>query len=315
MTNVPAALRAQLAEQLPFPQIGVVGELTSDDGLTRKCLLRLDDGKLIESVLMLYDPRSDSRGRATVCVSSQAGCAMGCGFCATGQAGFERNLTAGEIVAQIMLFAREQRGGRAITNVVFMGMGEPMANFTNVWRAIETLHSPEGFGLAARHFTISTVGLTQGIRRLADAPLQVGLAVSLHAPDDALRQSMISTAHRYPLADIIAACREYIEKTKRRVSFEYCLIDGVNDSPEQARALASLLKGLLCHVNLIPVNPTPDRSIRRPARERTLLFQRELASRGIPCTIRVEKGVEISAACGQLRGEAAARELAEGLRV
>jgi 23S rRNA (adenine2503-C2)-methyltransferase len=314
MRNVPGALRAQLAERLPFPQVSIAGELTSDDALTRKCLIRLEDGKLIESVLMLYDPRSDSRGRATACVSSQAGCAMGCGFCATGQAGFERNLTAGEIVAQIMIFAREQkqRGGRAITNVVFMGMGEPMANFAEVWKAIETLHSPEGFGLAARHITISTVGLTQGIRKLADAPLQVGLAVSLHAPDDALRQSMISTAHRYPLADIIAACREYIDKTKRRVSFEYCLIDGVNDSPEQARALAALLKGLLCHVNLIPVNPTPDQSIRRPARQRSLAFQRELGGRGVPCTVRVERGVEISAACGQLRGEAAARELAIG---
>jgi 23S rRNA (adenine2503-C2)-methyltransferase len=312
MRNVPAALRAQLADSLPCPSIETVAELTSDDALTRKHLLRLNDGKLIESVLMLYDPRSDSRGRATVCVSSQAGCAMGCGFCATGQGGFERNLTAGEIVAQVIGFAREQkqRGDRAITSVVFMGMGEPMANFTEVWKAIETLHSPEGFGLAARHITISTVGITQGIRRLADAPLQVGLAVSLHAPDDALRQSMISTAHRYPLAEIVSACREYIEKTKRRVTFEYCLIEGANDAPEQARALGAMLKGLLCHVNLIPVNPTPDSTIRRPRRERTLAFQRELASSGIPCTVRVEKGVEISAACGQLRGEAAVRELA-----
>jgi 23S rRNA (adenine2503-C2)-methyltransferase len=232
---------------------------------------------------------------------------MGCGFCATGQAGFERNLTTGEIVAQAAGFAREQKatGGRAITNVVLMGMGEPMANFRAVWRAVETLHAPEGMNIAARHITISTVGLTQGIRKLAAEPLQVGLAVSLHAPDDALRQSMISTAHRYPLAEIIAACREYIEKTGRRVSFEYCLIDGVNDAPEQARALAQLLNGLLCHVNLIPVNPTPDRTVRRPARQRTLGFQHELAARGIPCTVRVEKGVEISAACGQLRGAAA----------
>jgi 23S rRNA (adenine2503-C2)-methyltransferase len=191
-----------------------------------------------------------------------------------------------------------------------MGMGEPMANFAEVWKAIETFHSPEGFGLAARHITISTVGITQGIRRLADAPLQVGLAVSLHAPDDGLRQSMISTAHRYPLGEIVSACREYIEKTKRRVTFEYCLIEGANDAPEQARALGAMLKGLLCHVNLIPVNPTPDSTIRRPRRERTLAFQRELASSGIPCTVRVEKGVEISAACGQLRGEAAVRELA-----
>ena len=312
MTNVPAALRASLAADLPFPAMDTVREQTSDDALTRKRLIRLRDGKLIESVLMLYDPRSDSRGRATVCVSSQAGCAMGCGFCATGQAGFERNLTSGEIVAQVIAFAREQKagGGRAITNVVFMGMGEPMANYSAVWRAVETLHSPEGFGLAARHFTISTVGLTQGIRKLADESLQVGLAVSLHAPDDALRQSMIATAHRYPLADIIGACREYIERTGRRVTFEYCLIEGTNDAPEQAQALGRLLKGLLCHVNLIPVNPTADAGIRRPARARTLVFQRELAASGVACTVRVEKGVEISAACGQLRGDAAPQPIA-----
>ncbi len=311
MRNVPAALRTRLAAELPFPAMEATAELTSDDALTRKRLVRLHDGKLIESVLMLYDPRSDSRGRATVCVSSQAGCAMGCGFCATGQAGFERNLTTGEIIAQVIAFAREQKdaGERAITNVVFMGMGEPMANYAAVWQSVETLHHPDGFGLAARHFTISTVGLTQGIRKLAEEPLQVGLAVSLHAPDDALRQSMISTAHRYPLADIVAACREYVDKTGRRVTVEYCLIDGVNDAPEQARALGDLLHGMLCHVNLIPVNPTPDRSIHRPARQRTLGFQRELAARGVPCTVRVEKGVEISAACGQLRGKAAALDL------
>jgi 23S rRNA (adenine2503-C2)-methyltransferase len=312
MTNVPAALRASLADDLPFPTMDTVREQASDDALTRKRLIRLDDGKLIESVLMLYDPRSESRGRATVCASSQAGCAMGCGFCATGQAGFERNLTSGEIIAQVIAFAREQKaaGGRAITNVVFMGMGEPMANYNAVWRAVETLHSPEGFGLAARHITISTVGLTQGITRLAQESLQVGLAVSLHAPDDALRQSMIATAHRYPLADIIAACRAYIDRTGRRVTFEYCLIEGTNDAPEQARALGTLLEGMLCHVNLIPVNPTADAGIRRPARQRTLAFQRELAAAGVPCTERVEKGVEISAACGQLRGDANPQPLA-----
>ncbi len=305
MTNVPAALRASLAADLPLPAMATVREITSDDALTRKQLIRLHDGKLVESVLMLYDPRSDSRGRATVCVSSQAGCAMGCGFCATGQAGFERNLSTGEIVAQVVDFAREQKaaGGRAITNVVFMGMGEPMANYGAVWNAIETLHSPDGFGLAARHFTISTVGLTQGIRKLAAAPLQVGLAVSLHAPDDTLRQSMISTAHRYPLADIVAACRDYIERTGRRVTFEYCLIEAVNDAPEQSRALGRLLKGINCHVNLIPVNPTADAGMRRPARTSTLGFQRELSAAGVACTVRVEKGVEISAACGQLRGD------------
>jgi 23S rRNA (adenine2503-C2)-methyltransferase len=305
MTNVPAGLRARLAVELPFPAMTVVAEVASDDGLTRKRLIRLGDGKLIETVLMLYDPRSDSRGRATVCVSSQAGCAMGCVFCATGQAGFERNLSAGEIIGQIAGFAREQMdaGRHPLTNVVFMGMGEPLANYRAVWRAVETLNAPDGFGMAARHITISTVGLIPGIRRLAEEPLQVGLAVSLHAPDEALRERLIPTAHRYPLPEIIAACKEYIAKTGRRVTFEYCLMDGVNDSPEQARALASLLDGMLCHVNLIPVNPTSDGSIHRPARTRSLAFQRELTARGVACTVRVEKGVEISAACGQLSGE------------
>jgi 23S rRNA (adenine2503-C2)-methyltransferase len=305
MTNVPAPLRAALSDYLPFPGSPTVSEQASEDGLTRKRLARLHDGTLVESVLMLYDPRSDSRGRATVCVSSQAGCAMGCVFCATGQAGFERNLTAGEIIEQVIAFAREQKasGGRPLTNVVFMGMGEPMANYRQVWRAIETFTSPEGMRMGARHITISTVGLVPGIRRLADERLQVGLAVSLHAPDDVLRQHLIPTAHRYPLAEILDACREYIEKTGRRVTFEYCLMAGVNDDPEQARALGALLRGMLCHVNLIPVNPTADDAIRRPSRGRTLAFQRALASSGVACTVRVEKGVEIAAACGQLRGE------------
>jgi 23S rRNA (adenine2503-C2)-methyltransferase len=305
MTNVPASLRRRLEAELPFPEATQVREVTSDDGLTRKRLLRLGDGTLIETVLMLYDPRSDSRGRATVCVSSQAGCAMGCVFCATGQGGFERNLTCGEILAQVLGFAREQAdaGAQPLTNVVFMGMGEPLANYREVWRAVEALNAPDGMGMAARHITISTVGLVPGIRKLADERLQVGLAVSLHAPDEPLRERLIPTAHRYPLPEIIEACREYIAKTGRRVTFEYCLMDGVNDAPEQARALASLLQGVLGHVNLIPVNPTADGSIRRPSRARTLAFQRELAARGVPCTVRVEKGTEISAACGQLRAE------------
>ena len=308
MTVLPVALRARLAADLPFPDVTVVRELSSDDGLTRKRLLQLGDGKLIEAVLMLYDPRSDSRGRATVCVSSQAGCAMACVFCATGQGGFERNLTTGEIVAQVTGFAREQadRGGRPLTNIVFMGMGEPMANWPSVWPAIEQFVGADGMGMAARHVTVSTVGLVPGIRRLAEQPLQVGLAVSLHAPDEALRERLIPTAHRFPLTDIIAACRDYVARTGRRVTFEYCLMAGVNDAPQQAAALAALLEGILCHVNLIPVNPTSDGRIGRPGRARTLAFQRVLESRGIACTVRVEKGIEISAACGQLRAEPSA---------
>ena len=312
MSNVPAGLRRRLAEDLPFPKVRLVTEVASADGLTRKRLIRLADGKLIETVLMLFDPRGDSRGRATVCVSSQAGCAMGCVFCATGQAGFERNLSTGEILAQIVGFARAQleAGAQPLTNVVFMGMGEPMANYRAVWRAVETLNSRDGIHMAARHITISTVGLIPGIQKLAEERLQVGLAVSLHAPDEALRERLIPTAHRFPLPAIMVACRDYIAKTHRRVTFEYCLMAGVNDSPEQARALGELLRGMLCHVNVIPVNPTADASIQRPQRSRTLAFERELSARGVPCTVRVEKGVEISAACGQLRGDAAKLEVA-----
>ncbi len=313
MMNLPADLRLQMARELPFPTADTVTEQASDDGLTRKRLLRLADGKLIECVLMLYDPRSDSRGRATVCVSSQAGCAMGCVFCATGQAGFERNLTSGEILAQIVGFAREQRerGGQALTNVVFMGMGEPMANYNAMWRAVETLHAPDGIGMASRHITISTVGLIPGIRKLTEESLQVGLAVSLHAPEEALREQLIPTAHRFPLTDILDACRDYVAATGRRVTFEYCLMDGVNDSPEQARALGRALEGILCHVNLIPVNPTSDGTIARPRRTRTLAFQRELSAYGVPCTVRVEKGVEISAACGQLSAASASPQFVD----
>ncbi|TAK58867.1 MAG: 23S rRNA (adenine(2503)-C(2))-methyltransferase RlmN [Dehalococcoidia bacterium] len=304
MSNVPAALRSRLAAELPLPKLMTVAEQTSDDGLTRKKLIRLHDGRLIESVLMLYDPRGDSRGRATVCVSSQAGCAMGCVFCATGQGGFERNLSTGEIVGQIVGFAREQaeRRGRALTNVVFMGMGEPMANYEPVMRAVRIINDTAGMAMAARHITISTVGLVRGIRKLAEEPLQLGLAVSLHAPDQQLREQMIPTAHRFTLPEIVDACRDYVSKTGRRVTFEYCLVSGVNDAPAQARQLAALLDGLLCHVNLIPVNPTGDASIRRPTRTRSLTFQRALAERGIACTVRAERGVEIAAACGQLRG-------------
>jgi 23S rRNA (adenine2503-C2)-methyltransferase len=313
MTNLPADLRRTLGATLPFPALEAVTQQESADGLTRKRLLRLADGKLIETVLMLYDPRGDSRGRATVCVSSQAGCAMGCVFCATGQAGFDRNLTTGEILAQVLGFAREQaqRGEQPLTNVVFMGMGEPMANYRAVWRAIETMTNSEGFNLGARHITISTVGHVPGIAKLTEESLQVGLAVSLHAPDEALRERLIPTAHRFPLPEIIQACRAYIAKTNRRVTFEYCLMDGLNDSREQARSLATLLQGINCHVNLIPVNPTSDNSIRRPARARTLAFERELLSQRVPCTVRVEKGVEISAACGQLRGQSAPIEFLE----
>ena len=318
MTNVPATLRARLAEELPFPDLTVVRELTSDDGLTRKRLLRLHDGKLIESVLMLYDPRSDSRGRATVCVSSQAGCAMGCVFCATGQAGFDRNLTAGEILAQVTGFAREQAdaGAPAAHERRVHGHGRADGELPRgLARRRDVCTTPDGIGMAARHITISTVGLIPGIRKLAEEPLQVGLAVSLHAPDEALRERLIPTAHRFPLPEIIDACRDYVAKTRppRHVRV---LPDGPASTTRRSRRArsATLLRGIYCHVNLIPVNPTAGRRDPPPHRARgRSRSSAQLAARGIACTVRVEKGVEISAACGQLRGDHAARPTARSV--
>ncbi len=318
MHNLPAALRSRLAEVARVGSLQPVTTQTSADGLTRKVLFRLADGNALESVLMLYAPGNDSRARRTVCVSTQAGCALDCAFCATGKGGFGRNLTAGEIAEQVLYFARQFQGHESetesagpnadaspMTNVIFAGMGEPLANYAATWAAVERLNDPAGFGLGARHMTISTAGIVLGIRRLAGAKLQVNLAVSLHAPDDVLRAKLMPIARRYPLAELLAACREYGDKTGRRVSFEYILIDGVNSSPAQARQLAALLEGLLCHVNLIPMNPIAESPWRPPSREVVLVFERELARRGIATTVRLERGVEIQAACGQLRARQA----------
>jgi 23S rRNA (adenine2503-C2)-methyltransferase len=304
MTDLPAALRSRLAAAFEVAPPAVVRHLDSPDGATRKALLRLADGNTVEAVLMRYESTERGRARNSVCVSSQVGCAMGCVFCATGRQGFVRNLTPAEILAQVLHFARELRdaGGARVTNVVFMGMGEPMANYRAVLQAVRALNAADGLGLAARHITVSTVGLVSGIRRLAGEPLQVGLAVSLHAPNDALRRHLVPTAGPESVQAVLDACRDYAARTGRRVTFEYALIKGVNDTPELARELAARLRGLLCHVNLIPLNPIGDGRFRRPDRRRVLAFQQELTERGIPCTVRVEKGVEIMAACGQLRG-------------
>ena len=305
LRELPAAVRAELSNRYRLTTAETAMEQVSADGSTRKALLRLADGELIEAVLMRYPATPQGRRRNTVCVSTQAGCAMGCTFCATGQQGFRRNLTAGEIVEQVLHFARWLRNDDdRVTNVVFMGMGEPLANYSATLRAVETLNAADGFGLGARHMTISTVGLVHGIRRLAREPLQVGLALSLHTPDDELRRRLIPTA-RQPISDILAACNEYASETGRRYSIEYALIEGTNDSTDLARDLGRLLSGMPCHVNLIPVNPTSNAATRRPARGRVLAFQQELLNMGINCTIRVEKGVDIMAGCGQLRGTAA----------
>ncbi|MGC8779784.1 MAG: 23S rRNA (adenine(2503)-C(2))-methyltransferase RlmN [Anaerolineae bacterium] len=305
MTNLPRELRERLATLGPVNPLVVVAEQRSQDGQTIKWLFRLPDGVTIETVLMLYDERR------TVCISTQAGCAMGCVFCATGQAGLARNLTAGEIVAQALAAARwlaatddgrpSPAAGNRLTNIVVMGMGEPFANYERTWAALRTLTDPEGFGLGARHITVSTVGLPHGIRKMAEEPLQINLAVSLHAANDDLRTQLVPVNHRYPIAEVMAAVRDYIARTRRRVTFEYALMKGINDLPTHARELASLLKGLLCHVNLIPLNPVAGSPYQPSTNEAAAQFRQILEARGIPATLRLRRGLDIDAGCGQLR--------------
>ena len=293
-TELPAAMRSMIAERLPT-QLEVVRESHADDGQTVKTLWRLDDGGLIESVLMHYPDRS------TLCVSSQVGCAMGCSFCATGQAGFTRHLTTGEIVEQVARArAASQATNRRLSNVVFMGMGEPLANEPNLWPAIETIHHE--YELSARHITVSTVGMIPGIRLLAERPLPVTLAVSLHAADDATRTRLVPINSRYPIADLMDACKFYLAKRRRRISFEWALIAGVNDTREQAEALADLCRQLrpIAHVNLIPLNDTPGYPVRGSARSVVEAFRATLEGRGVSATVRRTRGDDIAAACGQL---------------
>ncbi len=305
LPQLPAAARDAVFETYAEAPAEEVRRVVSEDGQTTKLLLRMGDGTLIETVLMQYPEPGDTHPRSTVCVSTQAGCAMGCVVCATGQMGFERNLSAGEVVAQVVHIAKLVRErGQHVTNVVFMGMGEPLANYNETVRAVRILTDPRAFGLGQRHITISTVGVIRGIDRLAEEGLQVGLAISLHAPNERLRQHLVPTAGPTSVKDIIAAARRYFRVTGRRISFEYALIAGENDSPELARELASLLRGTPTHVNLIPVNPTAG-GYDRPTRARVIAFERVLQEAGINCTVRVEKGSEISAACGQLRTDEA----------
>jgi 23S rRNA (adenine2503-C2)-methyltransferase len=311
MGNLPTTLRGRLAAETDLTLLAPLAEQVSSSGQTRKVLFRLRDGNTIESVLMSY------HDRRTACISTQVGCGMGCTFCATGQGGLARNLSAGEIVAQVFHFARhvrtaeiqrgEQRGIKVeipvhpVTNVVLMGMGEPLANYAATWQAIETLADTRGYNLGARRITLSTVGLVPGIQRLVGQSLPINLAVSLHAPGDELREQLLPINQRYPLADLMAAVREYSEKTGRRVTFEYALVAGVNDAPEQAQRLGDLLRGLLCHVNLIPLNPTPGSPQQPSPRVRVDAFRDELERAGIPTTVRMRRGIDIEAGCGQLR--------------
>jgi 23S rRNA (adenine2503-C2)-methyltransferase len=296
MTNLPAALRERLTGLWPFE---VEMEQSADGGTTRKWLFRAPDGAAIESVLMGY-PR-----RATLCISSQAGCALGCTFCATGQFGFERHLDAGEIVAQVA-YARaflRQVGMPGtpdhLTNVVFMGMGEPLANYDRVREAIRRMI--EVMGLSARSLTVSTVGIVPGIKRLSDEPWPVSLAISLHAADDELRSTLVPINRRYPLAELEAAAAAYFDKKRRRISIEWTMMDGVNDTEDQAAKLAAIARRLRAHVNLIALNPTPLTREKASSETAIGLFSRALASRGVNVTVRDTRGRNIDAACGQLR--------------
>ena len=315
MTNLPQALRQRLTEEATIGPMIVRSELHSKDDRTRKILLELVDGKLIESVLMLYPPLGENSPRATVCVSTQAGCAFGCTFCATGQMGFDRHLSAGEIVAQVLFFARELRAdpwtaaglpGSApidhITNIVLMGMGEPLHNYDNVLQALRILNSADGFNLGARHMTVSTVGLVPAIRKLSQEPLQVNLAISLHAPTNELRGQTMPVNRKYPLQELLAACQDYIATTKRQVTFEYVLLSGVNDTAGYARQLGELLAPLkqYAHVNCIPVNAT-SASYKAPGPEAIRAFRDILFEHSVSNSVRAERGDDIAAACGQLR--------------
>lgn len=303
MANLPKDLRQRMAERLHIDSLKVVDTLISDDGLTEKVVFETADGNYFESVLMRYTNRN------TVCVSSQIGCALGCLFCATGRGGFERDLSTGEITAQILHFARKLRAENAhVTNLVFMGMGEPMLNFDAVWQSILNLNDREGLSLGARRFTISTAGIVPGIERMARESLAAGLAVSLHAPTDELRDRIVPINRRYPLARLLDATGMYVERTGRRVTFEYVLADGLNDSDECAHQLVDLLDGHLCHVNLIPLNPVLGCAYEPSPRERIMRFQEILIEGRVQATVRVSRGAEIAAGCGQLRDRYSVRQ-------
>lgn len=300
MSNLPAALRAELAGAFAFHVLDPVRVLGSAD-TTRKYLFRLEDGALIESVLIpaspaLYGEPSDRR---TLCVSTQVGCAYGCKFCASGLDGWSRNLSAGEIVGQILRV--EALSGERVSNLVFMGMGEPLANFENLQQALEILNGGWGVGIGARRITISTSGLAPQIKRLADTPLQVRLAISLHGATNDVRQQIMPVNRKYPLEELLEACAYHASRKKQRITFEYILIEGINDRREDAMALVEVANRIKAKVNCIPYNTVEGLPWKRPAEERLDAFMAVLERANIPATIRREKGHDIAAACGQLR--------------
>ncbi|MBW3620671.1 MAG: 23S rRNA (adenine(2503)-C(2))-methyltransferase RlmN [Actinobacteria bacterium] len=306
MTDLPKELRATLGERFAPARPELVAHTVADGGRTHKLLLRFPDGEAIETVLMLYPDR------ATVCISTQAGCAMGCPFCATGQAGFRRQLTAGEVIRQVIVADAALRSGDIgeehlpagspdhVTNVVFMGMGEPLANTEVTLDTVRWLHDPDGFRLGARHITVSTVGLVPGIRRLIELDLPITLAVSLHAGNDRLRDELVPINRTHPIAELEEAVRDYREATNRRVSIEWCLIGDVNDASSDADELARIARRLRAHVNVIPMNPTPGVRWKEPTAARVRDFMARLEERGANATLRDTRGRDADAACGQL---------------
>jgi 23S rRNA (adenine2503-C2)-methyltransferase len=298
MANIPAALRDAIADQGLLSLLETVRAVATDDGDTIKTLYRTGDDQVLETVLMLYP------NRATVCVSSQVGCAVGCAFCATGLMGLSRNLGAGEMVAQVVGAAREARQrGRELTNIVMMGMGEPLQNYAEMMKFINIVHDPHGLDIGARRITVSTSGIVPKIDALAEEPLQLNLAISLHAPDDELRSRLVPINRRYPIVTLMAAVDRYIARTGRRVSFEYALMRGVNDADPTATELAELLRGRLCHVNIIPLNPVEVLPYERPDPAGIERFAGILRTAGIATSVRYSRGLEIDAACGQLRAK------------
>jgi 23S rRNA (adenine2503-C2)-methyltransferase len=319
LTELPVGLRSELSNAFRWSSIAGSQVLGADGGLTAKAVHELHDGQRVESVLMRYPARGRAGARTTICISSQAGCAVACPFCATGQAGFGRQLTPAEIVDQVLHWHRApwqalgsdwraaSRSGHY--NIVFMGMGEPLNNADRVFEAVRLLNDPERLGIGARHLTISTSGVVPGMERVIEELPQVNLAISLHAASDELRDELVPINRKWPIHAVIGAGRRFAERTRRRVSLEYVMIDGVNDTPEQAGRLAGLARGWRCHVNLIPLNPTPGSPWSGTPRTGIDAFVAVLRGAGVAVTVRDTRGREIEAACGQLHAQLAGRPL------
>ncbi len=296
MTNLPVALREKLKETCYIADVKIVKRLESKIDGTVKYVYELFDGEYIESVFMKYEHGY------TVCISTQVGCRMGCSFCASGINGLARNLTASEMLAQIMAAGKDNKV--RISNVVMMGMGEPLDNFENSVRFLELVSCQEGLGIGLRHISLSTSGVVSGIKRLKEYDLPITLSISLHAPNDEIRSSMMKINRKWNIDELLTACREYQSVTTRRISFEYALIEGVNDSDACALELAKRLSGIMCHVNLIPANPVKENSFKKPDRQRIEHFKQKLIALGINATVRRTLGADIDASCGQLRQRA-----------